>query len=232
MKFKMKIKIVIDCIMTTLLLLLMAYQITGQKLHEWIGSGMLVLFAIHNLLNFRWYRTLLKGRYTLLRTLQTIINFGTLLSILCLGYSGIVMSRHVFSAIPMSRPMATARTMHLAASYWGFVLMSVHMGLHWGMVLGMFRKLCLKAPAALTWIGRFLAVLIAGYGLYCFWKENIIYYMFLKSQFVFFDFEKNAASVFTEYAAMMGFWIFVSFYAGHNNALCAVCMWKKGYGTG
>lgn len=180
MKFKMKIKIVIDCIMTTLLLLLMAYQITGQKLHEWIGSGMLVLFAIHNLLNFRWYRTLLKGRYTLLRTLQTIINFGTLLSILCLGYSGIVMSRHVFSAIPMSRSMATARTMHLAASYWGFVLMSVHMGLHWGMVLVMFRKLCLKAPAALTWIGRFLAVLIAGYGLYCFWKENIIYYMFLK----------------------------------------------------
>ena len=36
--------------------------------------------------------------------------------------------------------------------------------------------------------------------------------MFLKNQFVFFNFEQSALSVFIEYIAMMGFWIFASFY--------------------
>lgn len=55
MKTKMKIKILIDFLMTISLLFLMAYQITGQNLHEWLGAGMLVLFIIHNILNLKWY---------------------------------------------------------------------------------------------------------------------------------------------------------------------------------
>lgn len=42
---KLKIKMGIDLLMTALLLCLMAYQVTGQKLHEWFGTGMLVLFC-------------------------------------------------------------------------------------------------------------------------------------------------------------------------------------------
>ncbi len=51
MQTKMKIKIGIDLLMTVLLLLLMAYQITGQELHEWFGAGELLLFLLHNILN-------------------------------------------------------------------------------------------------------------------------------------------------------------------------------------
>lgn len=215
MKPKMKIKMGIDASMTVLLLLLMAYQITGQELHEWFGIGMLVLFLLHNILNIRWYGNLFKGKYTLLRVMQVIINFSVLASMLCLGFSGIVMSRHVFAELPIHGPMATARTMHLAASYWGFVLMSIHLGFHWSMILGMFGRLWgrTKMPAAFTWLLRFIAVFIAGYGAYCFHKENIVSYMFLKQEFVFFDFERSAVSVFTEYISMMGFWVFISFYA-------------------
>lgn len=215
MKPKIKIKMGIDASMTVLLLLLMAYQITGQELHEWFGIGMLVLFLLHNILNIRWYGNLFKGKYTLLRVMQVIINFSVLASILCLGFSGIVMSRHVFAELPIHRPMATARTMHLVASYWGFVLMSIHLGFHWSMILGMFGRLWdgKKMPAGFIWLLRFIAVFIAGYGAYCFHKENIVSYMFLKQEFVFFDFERSAVSVFAEYISMMGFWVFISFYA-------------------
>lgn len=215
MKPKMKIKMGIDVSLTVLLLLLMAYQITGQELHEWFGAGMLVLFLLHNILNIRWYGNLFKGKYTLLRVTQVIINFSVLLSMLCLGFSGIVLSRHIFAGLPIQGPMATARTMHLAASYWGFVLMSIHLGFHWSMVLGLFRRLWSrkKTPAAFVWLMRFIAIFIAGYGAYCFHKENILSYMFLKQEFVFFDFEQSAVFVFAEYTAMMGLWIFISFYA-------------------
>lgn len=53
---------------------------------------------------------------------------------------------------------------------------------------------------------------LAGYGLYCFHKANILSYMFLKNQFVFFDFEQPAYLVFAEYAAMMGFFVFAAYY--------------------
>lgn len=215
MRPKMKIKMGIDFLMTVLLLLLMAYQITGQELHEWLGVGMFVLFLLHNILNIRWYGNLFKGKYTLLRVMQVIINISVLASMLCLGFSGIVMSRHVFAFLPIRGPMATARTMHLAASYWGFVLMSIHLGFHWSMILGMFRRLWgrKKTPAVFVWLIRFIAIFIAGYGAYCFHKENIVSYMLLKQEFVFFDFEQSAVSVFAEYIAMMGLWVFISFYA-------------------
>lgn len=89
--------------MTVLLFLLMFYQITGQKLHEWFGTGMLVLFLLHNILNIRWYGSLFKGKYTLLRAMQTLINISVLISMLCLGFSGIVLSRHIFAGLSHSR---------------------------------------------------------------------------------------------------------------------------------
>lgn len=56
MKPKVKMKMGIDFLMTVLLLLLMAYQITGQELHEWLGVGMFVLMSIH--LGFHWSKIL------------------------------------------------------------------------------------------------------------------------------------------------------------------------------
>jgi len=214
MQIKMKIKVGIDLLMTALLLLLMAYQITGQELHEWFGTGMLVLFLLHNILNLKWYGNLFKGKYRLPRIIQTFVNFSVLITMLCLGFSGIVMSRHVFAAFPIHGPMATARMMHLAASYWGFVLMSVHLGLHWSMILGMCRKLTgsREKPQIITWILRVMAALPAVYGLYLFCRKDILSYMFLKQQFVFFDFEQSVAAVFVEYIAMMCFWVFAAYY--------------------
>lgn len=213
MKAKMKIKIIIDLLMTVFLLMLMACQITGEKLHEWLGAGMIVLFLAHNLLNIRWYGSLLKGRYKPLRILQTAVNLSVLIAMLALAYSGIVMSRYVFSAFPISGGMATARVMHLAGSYWGFVLMSIHLGLHWGMVIGIFRKFSGgKKSVVLPWILRLIAVLIAGYGAVCFYQADILSYMFLKVEFAFLDYEKSAVFIFAEYMAMMGSWVFIACY--------------------
>lgn len=213
MKAKMKVKMLVDLLMTVFLLMLMAYQITGEKLHEWLGAGMVVLFLIHNFLNIRWYGSLLKGKYKPLRILRTIINFSVLAAMLALAYSGIVMSRHVFSALPINGGMATARVLHLASSYWGFVLMSVHLGLHWGMVISMFRKFSGgKKSVAFLWILRLIAVLIAIYGAVCFYRADIFSYMFLKVEFAFLDYEKSAVLIFAEYITMMVLWVFIAYY--------------------
>ena len=37
--------------LTVLLLLLMAFQVTGDTLHEWLGIAMTVLLTVHHILN-------------------------------------------------------------------------------------------------------------------------------------------------------------------------------------
>ena len=61
MKPKMMVKISIDFVMTILLLLLMARQITGESAHEWLGAGMFLLWVVHHILNFKWHGNLFKG---------------------------------------------------------------------------------------------------------------------------------------------------------------------------
>lgn len=52
MKLKTVTKRSIDILMLLLLPVLMAEILTGQWLHEWIGTGMVVLFILHHILNF------------------------------------------------------------------------------------------------------------------------------------------------------------------------------------
>lgn len=72
MKTKTRLKIGIDIAMTVALLLLMTYSLISEALHEWIGVGMLVLFILHHILNGRWSRSVLKGRYNIVRVLRVL----------------------------------------------------------------------------------------------------------------------------------------------------------------
>lgn len=213
MKVKLKLRMLIDFLMTVVLLLLMAYQVTGEKFHEWFGVFMFLMFIMHNVLNIRWYGNLFRGKYRILRIIQTLINLAVFIAMICLMYSGIVMSRYVFAALPINSGMALARVLHLSGSYWGFVFMSIHLGLHWNMITSMFRKLGEgRNLTVISWIMRLFAIIIAGYGVFCFWQADIASYLFLKVEFAFIDYEKNKVLVLLQNMAMMGLWVFIAYY--------------------
>lgn len=213
MKKKFVFKIAVDMVMTVLLLFLMARQLTGDSAHEWLGAGMLILWIAHHILNRSWYSHLFKGKYTPIRILQTVTNFAVLLSMLGLMVSGIILSREVFGFLRISGGIALARPLHVLSAFWGFVLMALHLGLHWNMILGMVRKATgpvTSKPRRI--LLRVAAALVAGYGLYAFLKNQFLSYMFLTSSFVFFDFERPVLLFFTEYIAIMGLFIFLGHY--------------------
>lgn len=214
MKPKMMLKLGVDLAMTILLLCQMAYMLISETAHEWMGVLMFVLFVLHHLLNRSWHKSLTKGRYTAVRTLQTVVDVLVLLSMISLMVSGIVLSREVFDFLHIRRGMGFFRILHMLAAYWGFILMSFHLGLHWGMVMGAVRKMSgvAKPSLARTWTLRGAAILICGYGIYAFLKNNIADYLFVRSRFVFFDFEQPLALFFAEYLAMMGLWVCIAYY--------------------
>lgn len=205
---KQKYKILIDLFMTIALLLLMLFQITGQQVHEYLGIMMLVLFLGHNILNWKWYRHLFKGKYKLYRCIQTILNISILMMMLGLGYSGMVMAQYVPFSI--SGLISLARRLHLACSYWGFVLMSMHLGMHLRQIVHMFKKY-IHLKTNVIKIIKLMIVIICLYGIYCFIQNDMISYMFLINEFVFFDFEKNTFIVLLEYLSMMILWINIGY---------------------
>lgn len=214
MTTKQKGKIVVDMAMTVLLFLLMAYQITGQFAHEWLGAGMFVLFLLHHVLNATWLKNLTHGRHTPVRALMTALDLLLFAAMLWLMVSGIILSRYVFSFLPISGGIAFARLLHLSASYWSFVLMSLHIGLHWGMVCGMIGRAAhrtLSRPQRVLLRGG--AIALAAYGVCAFLRHDIASYLFLRAEFVFFNYDQPIPSFFFDYLAMMGLFVLLSYYA-------------------
>lgn len=212
MKPKQIAKIATDVLMTAILLLLMAYSLVGEAVHEWLGIGMFALFVLHHVLNSRWSRSLRKGKYTPFRILQTVLVVLVLLSMLGSVISGVVLSRHALVFLPITGGQSWGRVLHMLSAYWGFVFIALHLGLHWSMMMGMVKRLFKKPSAARKWTARILGGVIAAYGLYAFFKREIGSYMLLKNQFVFFDFGEPLMLFLLDYVAVMGLFVFIGHY--------------------
>lgn len=212
MKARQILKIITDIAMTVILLLLMAYSLVGEAVHEWLGIGMFVLFIMHHVLNAKWSKNLFKGKYTAYRIMQTVLVVLALVSMLGSMVSGIVLSRHALSFLQIRGGQSWARTLHMLSAYWGFAFISLHLGLHWNIMMNMTKKLFKKPSAVRTWIVRVIGFLIAGYGVYAFIKRDIGSYMILKNQFVFFDFDEPLVLFMLDYIAVMGLFVFTGNY--------------------
>ena len=191
---------IIDVLMTAALMLQMSMQITEQTAHEYLGIIFVALFLIHNYLNRKWYGALFKGKYNLLRAFSTFINISLLIAFIITVFSGIIMSEN-FPSLNIESLISFARVAHLSCSYLSFVLMGLHLGLHWGMIAGKIKALW---PSV-------LAVIISGYGLYTFINQDIFSYIILRNQFAFIDYEKNFALVILENISMLSFWVLIGY---------------------
>lgn len=136
-RIKQTLRHLVDFAMTLLVLAMMAYPVTGQEIHEWMGVGMFLLFLLHHGLNAAWFRSLTKGRYLPVRVLQTVLVLLLLVSVAAQIVSGFAMARYALPFLNIPISTSTARLLHLACGYWSFLLMGLHLGLHWSIFLGL-----------------------------------------------------------------------------------------------
>ena len=204
---KKTVKTILDILMTAALPVLMAYSLVGETLHEIVGSAMLVIFITHHILNRRSTAAMFKGKQTPARIFNTVLNIILFTVMILLPVSGIVMSKHLYTFLPTFGISGTARIIHLLLSYWGFALFSLHLGLHADIWLNRLKK-----NAAYILLAVVLT-LIAAFGVYAFIVNRLYEYMFLQTQFVFFDFDKPLILTFGEYLSMIvlfawiGYWL-------------------------
>ena len=184
MKKTQRLRMSIDITMTILSIILMGgnYLFPADIVHEILGVGLFVLWALHIILNRRWYGAIFKGKYNPYRVMQTVINCCILICTIFLMISGIILSNHIFTFLNIQGGLGFARIAHLLASHWYYLFMSLHIGLHVGRL---FQNITTKI------IPRIILALICAYGIYAFIARGVWKYLILQQQFFFFDLERG-----------------------------------------
>ena len=209
-----KIRMIADISMTILSIILMGGTVLfpNDKVHQILGMALLVLWAVHIVLNRKWYGAVLKGKYNPYRIMQTVINLSILVCTILLAVSGIMMAWFLPESVNV--PLGFARTAHLVSSHWYYVFMSLHLGMHVEMIANKIRfsrtqqkchssvqqechsrALTRESPDKAKRIkaiaAKVLLILVCVYGIYAFIVRGVGKYMFLRQQFFFLDLEKG-----------------------------------------
>ena len=204
MKPKIILKRSIDAAMYILFLLLMGQCVLRGATHEWLGIAVGILFVCHNVLNFKWYQTLRKGKYNAMRTIQLIINILLLLAMLLCMFSGILASQYLF-AVGSGKMIEFGRNLHLVSTAWAFVLMSFHLGLHGSMFFDISKKIRAdeKVKKAAHIVCLVFVIVLFAYGVYQFadrrfWEELFHLIDYQKE----YDYSKTLLPYFLESASL------------------------------
>ena len=163
MKFSSFSKILFDVIMLVLLVVVYTARSTGTAAHEYIGLAIYLLFIIHLAYYYKWIinvgKRLFDKNFSARQKFMYLVNFLLLFGFILIGLSGIMISRVVFKIdMPLWRPL------HTVSSAFTVILLAIHLGLHWKMIINAVKT---KAKSYFRFIQItatiiFAAILIAG----------------------------------------------------------------------
>ena len=139
MKSEKMIKIIVDVLMLIIMLLEFSKLYTGGVLHEVFGITLFILLVIHNILNISFYKNILKGKYTILRTISTIVNIMFLICMLLTIILGIPISSELFKELKLNGN-TTIRKLHTILGYWNLILLSIHLGFHFKIIFAKLKN--------------------------------------------------------------------------------------------
>ena len=167
----------VDMAMTVLLLLSMAYEMVSPAFEEFCGR----VFG----LSFDGYE------------MGGIIHEWIGTALILLFFWHLWLNRYWLKNLFKGQYNATRTAL---ASYWGYAVMSFHIGLYWHVMSAMMFRRAYLASGVLP---HAAAVVLMAYGTYAFVKRQLGEYMFLSSEFVFFDFDEPILYFFIDYIAIM-----------------------------
>ena len=175
---------------------------------------MVCISAISSRFNLigKWIAALFRGHYTAFRVFQTLLVCVIFVGLVLSAYTGIMLSKHVFRFLGIETGMADARELHLRSGYWNFILLSLHLGLHWIMIIGVTGKRCQNKSAILKWFARLLAAGIAAYGIHALLARNVTDYLFGTIGFAFVDEAEPIARFLLDWLAIMGLFVCLGHY--------------------
>lgn len=165
-------KIVLDIAMAVLFVLLFnKMAVAGLAFHEIAGLVIGVAFIIHLILNWKWVVQVTKNLFNRKLNIKTrigyIVNILLLICMVIILITGVFISKVVFAGI-ISGGLPSFKTLHISVSYIALCLVGIHVGLHWGWVINMFKRIThLNSKGkVLTYVARLVVIAVFALGVY------------------------------------------------------------------
>jgi len=207
-------KLALDGVMLALIMADFAFTLTGSTVHELLGLGLLGLVVLHGGWNGSWFAGLRKGRYRGTRIATVVINGLLLIAAVLMMVSGVVNSELLFRMTGVEFDLMP-RALHNASAHWFLVLIAIHLGLHWKLVMNEAQRLC-GLPAFSQQQRRVLsalAILVSLFGVYASLDRSLYARMIAYYSFGDWDFAGSLAGFFMQYLAIVGLHACIAHYA-------------------
>ncbi|WP_332684240.1 DUF4405 domain-containing protein [Bosea sp. (in: a-proteobacteria)] len=203
----------LDALTAGLLLLGFAYWWLGNAIHEAAGTAMFLLLIAHNVFNRRWWGGIPRTR----REPRSLFNLGVTFALLSAVLALLVTSVLISNALsPFLPPWGgfTLRQIHSLAAYWVLVIVAIHLGLRWPMLIGVARNLFgIKTPNALRMLVlRAIALGVAVHGAWSCIVLGLGGKLSMQMTLDWWNFEESVAGFFVHCAAIAGLIMIITYY--------------------
>jgi hypothetical protein len=208
------LRLAFDLTAASLLLIGLAYWWLGNAVHELAGTAMFLLLLVHNVFNRRWYGRLPKTPREPRGLINVGVTFLLLAGMAALLVTSVLISNTLSGFMP-SFGGFTTRQIHVLAGYWVLVIVAIHLGLRWPMLMGVARNLfgITQSSALRTFVLRVLAAAIAIHGIWSSFALGVGTRLAMQTTLDWWSFEDAVVGFFVHCLAIVGLYIAVTYYA-------------------
>lgn len=214
MKYLFLIRLALDFTAAGLLLVALAYYWLNNAVHEVVGTGMFLLLISHNIFNRRWWGGVARQRREPRNVVTTAMNLSLLITMLTLLVTSVIISETVFNFLPI-RSDFTSRQVHAAAAYWALIIVAIHLGWHWHMIMAVVAtRLGITTPSTLRIaLLRALALCLAAFGVASWVEVSVASKLLMQMSLVGWDFATSMPAFFLHHLAIVALCASVAHYA-------------------
>jgi hypothetical protein len=198
-------RLAMDLTAACLLVACLAYWWLGNTAHEMFGMALFLLVLAHNGFNRRWYGRLGRTGREARGKVTIALNLVLMLTMIALLITSVVISRVVFGFLPLDAGI-TSRELHLLSAYWGVVLVGLHVGLNWQIVMNIAGSRFGAVVPRDIWeqFGWIAVLCIAGAGLHSAFEMDLGAKLLNQPTLDMWDFNAATPRFFLNWLSIMG----------------------------
>lgn len=208
------LRLVFDLVAACLFMFGLSYWWLGNGSHELAGAAFFLLVILHNVFNRRFYGTIAKTRREARSLFNVAVTLALIVAMVTLLITSVLIS-HALSGIMSTYGGFTVRQIHTLGAYWALVIVAIHLGLRWPVIMEVTRNLFgISRPNVIrAWALRLIAAVIAVHGIWSSFALGLGTKLAMQMTLDWWNFEKSVAEFFVHCIAIAGLYIVIIYYS-------------------
>lgn len=209
----LRFRLVLDLIAVGLIIGCLAYWWLDNLSHELFGAALFTLVIVHNVFNRRWYGGVTKRRLDAVRIVNLVTIASLAIAMTIMLVTSLLISRDLLPFTSMGGAFAV-REIHMFAGYWVLLIIAIHLGTRWQVVMSVGRGLVGVSGASSfrTAILRLTSLAVAVWGIRSSFEMAFGRKLMLSYSLDMWDFNESTLEFFVNYASIVGLYAAITHY--------------------